>query len=333
MPQEIAAAGTHGTGSSTPVDTPPPHLRKAGARRDQGGGLVAAKMMVFKGPPEEVSPAPSPSLVEKKKKKRGITKEASLGRFILAGRAQVPTSFIQAQDGVVRSAPRKGSSATNRKGLPAANAGKTIQVHEAFVRAVLTQVAMLDDGVNLVFPSNGYLAKVTGVKIGSVVHALRALTQAGFLRKTSRGFKKSKNYWLNWEVIQYGFEQTFEQTEDTPGPTKPAEPTKPVELDPVTEELLNIMMDSCAALGPIGEALTRRAAQPVVKGLLRLHEAQVLLHAILDLRNWQYKKVVEADVPAAYLTETLKGALAGLTPAEAMRLHRPAEDELEEESL
>jgi hypothetical protein len=123
---------------------------------------------------------------------------------MLACRCPVPTSFIQSLDGKVRSAPRKGSTAINRKGLPASNRGMTIKVNEAFVKAVLVHLAMWDDGTKLVFPGNSYIELTTGVKIGSVVHALRALSQAGFLRKTSRGFKKSKNCWLDWDRIQYG---------------------------------------------------------------------------------------------------------------------------------
>jgi hypothetical protein len=229
---------------------------------------------------------------------------------MLACLCQVPTSFIQAQDGVVRSAPRKGSSAINRKGLPAANRGKTINVNEAFVKAVLVALAMMDDGKKRVFPSNPYLASVTGVKIGSVVHALRCLVQAGFLRKTGRGFKKSKNCWLDWDVIQDA--AGYPPIEETPA--APQRAAKPVEVDPVTEGMLDILMRRGAGLGPIGEALPRRHAQPVIKSLRTLHDDGAIRWAITGLKTFQWVLIVQADTPAVYLRKTLNNALAGVTP-------------------
>jgi hypothetical protein len=260
-------------------------------------------------------PETNPVKRSAKKKKGRWTRDTDLGRYKLASCCRVPTSYIQSMDGTTRSGENKGKAAKH--------AGETFPVDTAIVKAILIAIAMYDDGKQNVFPRNGWVAERTGLGDSSLANGIRALTQAGFLRKTGRGFKKSKNWWLNWDVILAGqFESGDYSGEEKTEPiqTKPAKPTK---FDPVVEDLVNLVMARVSKLGPIGEALTRQATGPVIGPLCKRHEEKVIEDAITTLKDFQWRLVVQADSPAAYLTKTLKNTIAGITPHEAWGIAEP----------
>jgi hypothetical protein len=216
------------------------------------------------------------------------------------------------------------------------------------VKAVLIAIAMWDDGRPRVFPTNKWVAAHTGVKISSVTNAIRALTQAGFLTKTSRGFKKAKNWWLNWEVIEAGYEFVDDETgevqpiqaEATGRVEQPGHQQLPCreqprhnEQDPVTDELVDLIMERVAGLGPIGESLTREAVGPVIRPMRKRHKDIAIKDVVTGLKNFQWKLIVQAESPAAYLTKTLTNTLSGITHTQAWEQYgKEAEAAREEEA-
>jgi hypothetical protein len=276
----------------------------------------------------EVLAPPGPTLVKKKKPVKW-NQGSDIGRWKLALGCVVPTTYKQKDGGKHCSAGKK-----HKKGDLAKNGGKTFKVNPINVNLILLALASQDDGKRQVFPGNDWLVEYTGVKIRSVINALNALAQAGFLRKTSRGFRMSKKYWLNWDLIQgrqikwaskvpgqtveVEEEQTEEQEEtaywEEITKPKPVEHKQPKvasgynEPNPVADPLVAILIESLELHGK-SSAINQGTIGPVVRQLLKRHPDR-LEQAIQSIDCYQYKCIAGANSPAAYLRGTLDNQLS-----------------------
>jgi hypothetical protein len=210
------------------------------------------------------------------------TRESYWGRWEIIRECRIPKSCLKI--------------GVNKRGGP-------VTVGAAAVKGVLLDLAQHDKPGNEIYKGLENVAHATGLSIRVINNAIKALENAGIIKRQNRGLGKSKFSLLDWdriESLRAKFWITEKEDSDPQSDDCQDVAGENVSLQPLVEQIL--IFDVVRA------KISPEKASKIVEALTKAYGEEAVLHAVESLDKVAAASIYKANSPEAYLRTVLANA-------------------------
>jgi hypothetical protein len=214
------------------------------------------------------------------------TRESYWGRWEIIRECRIPESCLTL--GVKQKGKQKG---------------KKVTVGAGAVKTLLLDLAQHDKPGNEIYKGLDNVAYATGLSMRVINNAIKALQNAGIIKRQHRGLGKSKFSLLDWDRIE-SLRAKFWVTEK-----EESDPQSDDRQDVAGEDVsLQPLVDQIRSFDVVGAKISPGKASKIVEALTKTYGEAAVSYAVESLDKVAAASIYKANSPEAYLRTVLNNA-------------------------